>query len=50
MVQAYYKWPVILNFGGFNLQTAGDGTHLLSAVRVFSNEPFGGTAVVPTCT
>jgi hypothetical protein len=49
MVQAYYKWPVMLNFGGFNLQTAGDGTHLLSAVRVFSNEPFGGSPVGGTC-
>lgn len=47
IVQAYYKWPVFLNFDGFNLQTASDGTHLMGAVRVFKNEPFGGTA--PTC-
>jgi Flp pilus assembly protein TadG len=40
MVQVYYKWPVILNFGGFNLATSSDGTHLLGAVRVFANEPF----------
>ena len=47
MVQAYYKWPVMLNFGGFNLQSSPDGTRLLGAVRVFENEPFGGTAT--TC-
>ena len=40
MVQVYYKWPVILNFDGFNLATSSDGTHLLGAVRVFANEPF----------
>jgi Flp pilus assembly protein TadG len=40
MVQVYYKWPVILNFDGFNLATSSDGTHLLAAVRVFANEPF----------
>jgi Flp pilus assembly protein TadG len=40
MVQVYYKWPVILNFGGLNLATSSDGTHLLGSVRVFENEPF----------
>ncbi len=40
MVQAYYKWPTILNFGGFNLATSSDGTRLLGSVRVFENEPF----------
>jgi Flp pilus assembly protein TadG len=40
MVQVYYKWPVILNFGGFSLATSSDGTHLMGAVRVFANEPF----------
>ena len=40
MVQVYYKWPVILNFDGFNLATSADGTHLMGAVRVFANEPF----------
>jgi hypothetical protein len=40
MVQVYYKWPVILNFGGFDLATNSDGTHLMGAVRVFENEPF----------
>jgi Flp pilus assembly protein TadG len=50
MVQAYYHWPVLLDFGGFNLQTSADGTHLLSAVRVFNNEPFGGNQTAATCT
>jgi hypothetical protein len=40
MVQVYYKWPVILNFGGFDLATSADGTRLMGAVRVFENEPF----------
>lgn len=40
MVQVYYKWPVILNFGGLSLATSPDGTHLMGAVRVFKNEPF----------
>jgi Flp pilus assembly protein TadG len=40
MVQAYYKWPVILNVLDFSLATLGDHTRLLAAVRVFRNEPF----------
>lgn len=47
MVQAYYKWPVPIHFAGFNLQSSPDGTHLMGAVRVFMNEPFGGAN--PTC-
>jgi Flp pilus assembly protein TadG len=46
MVQVYYKWPVILNFGGFSLATSSDGTRLLGAVRVFANEPFSSGAAV----
>ncbi|KKB13166.1 hypothetical protein VE25_03545 [Devosia geojensis] len=42
LVQAYYKWPVILNFANFSLATLGDNTRLLAAVRVFRNEPFSG--------
>lgn len=41
MVQAFYKWPTIVNLPGFNLQNQPDGTRLLGAVRVFKNEPFG---------
>jgi Flp pilus assembly protein TadG len=40
LVQAYYKWPVIVNFGGFNLANQPDGSRLLATVRVFRNEPF----------
>lgn len=40
LVQAYYKWPTIVNLPGFNLETQAGGTRLLSAVRVFVNEPF----------
>ncbi|MDB5541888.1 MAG: pilus assembly protein [Devosia sp.] len=40
LVRAYYKWPTILNFPGFNFDTLPDGTRLLGAARVFKNEPF----------
>lgn len=40
MVQAYYKWPTILDFYGFDLSSLADGTRLLATVRVFRNEPF----------
>jgi Flp pilus assembly protein TadG len=40
MVQAFYKWPTVLNLPGFNLATQAGDNRLLSAVRVFSNEPF----------
>lgn len=40
MVQVYYKWPVTLRLGGFNLATNSDGTRLMGSVRVFANEPF----------
>jgi Flp pilus assembly protein TadG len=40
LVQAYYKWPTIVNLPGFNLATQAGNTRLLSAVRVFRNEPF----------
>lgn len=43
LVQVFYKWPTIIDFGGFNLQNQSDagGARLLSVVRVFRNEPFG---------
>lgn len=40
LVEAHYKWPVILNIGGFTLEDQPGGMRLLSAVRVFRNEPF----------
>ncbi len=44
LVQAYYKWPTVVNLLGFNLQNQPDGTRLMGAVRVFRNEPFGCTS------
>lgn len=40
LVQAHYKWPTVINLPGFNLATQAGNTRLLSAVRVFRNEPF----------
>lgn len=41
LVRVYYKWPVFMNFAGFNLaQSSADHTFLLGAARVFKNEPF----------
>lgn len=40
LVRAYYKWPTIVNFPGFNFSTLPDGSRLLGAARVFMNEPF----------
>lgn len=40
LVQAYYKWPTVVNLPGFNLQSLPDGTRLIGASRVFRNEPF----------
>lgn len=39
MVEAYYKAPVLINLGGFNMQNTPDGKRLLGAVRIFENEP-----------
>jgi Flp pilus assembly protein TadG len=41
LVEAYYKWPTIVNLPLFNFAAMEDGTRLLAAVRVFRNEPFG---------
>lgn len=41
LVRVYYKWPTIVNLGGFNLSNTGANSRLLGSVRVFSNEPFG---------
>ncbi len=40
LVEAYYKWSTFMDFFSFNLSNLADGTRLLSAVRVFRNEPF----------
>lgn len=39
-VEAYYKWPAILNIPGLMVGITPDGERLLSATRVFRNEPF----------
>lgn len=40
LVEAYYKWPTILNIPGLMVGLTPDGKRLLSATRVFRNEPF----------
>ncbi len=39
-VQAFYKWPTLINLPWFDLATQAGNKRLLSAVRVFKNEPF----------
>ena len=41
VVQAYYKWPTLVNLPGFNFQNLPDGSRLIGSSRVFKNEPFG---------
>ncbi|MBU1305030.1 MAG: pilus assembly protein [Alphaproteobacteria bacterium] len=41
IAQAFYKWPTLINLPWFSLATQAGGNRLLSAVRVFKNEPFG---------
>ncbi len=43
LVQAFYKWPTLVNLPGFNLGSLPDGSRLLGASRLFRNEPFGCT-------
>ncbi|WIJ24884.1 TadE/TadG family type IV pilus assembly protein [Devosia sp. RR2S18] len=40
IVQAHYKRPVIVSFGGAGQGNLGDGRRLLGAAAVFMNEPF----------
>lgn len=40
IVQAYYKWPTLIDLPWFNLATQAGGDRLLSGIRVFRNEPF----------
>jgi Flp pilus assembly protein TadG len=39
-VQVYYKWPVIVPFGGLGLSNLPDGRRVMGAATVFRNEPF----------
>lgn len=40
VVQVYYKWPVLLNFGAMTLANLPTGDRVLGAASVFRNEPF----------
>lgn len=40
VVEAYYKWPTIITIPGLMAGVTADGKRLLSATRVFRNEPF----------
>ena len=40
-VSAYYRYPLIVVLPYFNLKNQPDNYRLISAVRVFRNEPFG---------
>jgi Flp pilus assembly protein TadG len=39
-VQAFYRWPLMVVLPYFNLKDQPDNYRLLSAMRVFRNEPF----------
>jgi Flp pilus assembly protein TadG len=39
-VTAYYRWPLLVTLPYFNLKNQPDNYRLLSATRVFRNEPF----------
>jgi Flp pilus assembly protein TadG len=40
IAQVFYKWPTIINLPWFSLADQAGNNRLLSAVRVFKNEPF----------
>jgi len=40
IVEAYYKWPTLLNILSLDLSNTADNSRLLSSVRAFKNEPF----------
>lgn len=42
VVQVYYRWPVMLNLGGFNMANMPGSVRVLGAAAVFRNEPFTG--------
>ncbi len=39
-VSAYYRWPLLVVLPYFNLKNQPDNYRLMSAIRVFRNEPF----------
>ena len=40
LAQVHYKWPTLINLPYFDLATQAGGKRLMSAARVFRNEPF----------
>lgn len=42
-VSAYYRWPLMIVLPYFNLKNQPDNYRLISAIRVFRNEPFSST-------
>lgn len=40
LVQVYYRYPVLIQFGPVGMANLGNGTRLLGAATVFQNEPF----------
>ena len=40
IAQVFYKWPTLVNLPWFSLANLAGNNRLLSAVRVFKNEPF----------
>jgi Flp pilus assembly protein TadG len=42
-VSAYYRWPLMVVLPYFNLKNQPDNFRLLTAIRVFRNEPFTST-------
>ena len=41
LVQAFFRYPVIIPFGMVGMSNLGDGRRLLGSATVFKNEPFG---------
>ena len=39
-VSAYYRWPLLVVLPYLNLKNQSDNYRLMSAIRVFRNEPF----------
>ena len=40
VVQVYYKWPVVVGLGGYNIGNLGDGTRLMGGTTILRNEPY----------
>ncbi|ODT76047.1 MAG: hypothetical protein ABS76_32455 [Pelagibacterium sp. SCN 64-44] len=40
LVQVFYRYPVVLQFGPLGMADLADGNRLLGSVAVFQNEPF----------